>query len=83
MAGAEAWSGDNVGGVTRCTIEVIQGMLKAEHVHRIETLVLASREKARAWYNTVGLEYESTLRNFGVNGEDAALYVAFKPRRVN
>lgn len=83
MASPEAWSQTNAGGVTRCTIEVIQGMLKSDHVHRIETLVLASREKARAWYNKVGLEYESTLRNYGVNGEDAALYVAFKPQRVN
>lgn len=83
MASPEAWTRDHAAGVTACTKEVVEGMLKSDHVHRIETLVLASREKARAWYNNVGLQYESTLSSYGVNGEDAALYVALKKPRVN
>ena len=72
------------GGLTRLHKGVYRSWFMAsDHVHRIETLVLASREKARAWYNKVGLQYESTLSSYGVNGEDAALYVALKKPRVN
>ena len=42
--------------------------------HRIQTLVLSDRERAKAWYDTLGLEYEGTLRAYGAGGEDFDMY---------
>lgn len=51
--------------------------------HRIETVTLADRSRARAWYERLGLKFESTLPGYGVNGEDAVLYVALRgPERL-
>lgn len=46
--------------------------------HRVETVTLAAQEKARAWYPRIGLEFESTLRGYGANGEAAVMYVALR-----
>jgi len=45
-----------------------------EQGHRIQTLVLSSRERARTWYGTLGLEHEGTLRAYGTGGEDFEMY---------
>lgn len=45
-------------------------------IHRVETLCLASRTKARYWYEKVGLRFEATLKGFCVNGENAVSYVS-------
>ena len=42
--------------------------------HRIQTLVLSDRERAKAWYDTLGLECEGTLRAYGAGGEDFDMY---------
>lgn len=42
--------------------------------HRIQTLVLSDRKRAKVWYGTLGLEYEGTLREYGAGGEDFDMY---------
>lgn len=42
--------------------------------HRLQTLVLSDRAKARAWYGRIGLEHEGTLRAYGANKEDFDMY---------
>ncbi len=42
--------------------------------HRLQTLVLSDRAKARAWYGRIGLEHEGTLRAYGANGENIEMY---------
>lgn len=54
---------------------VITGMYEIvarEGIRRLETLCLKSRKRAQAWYKRLGLEYESTLKNFC--GEDAVMF---------
>lgn len=46
--------------------------------HRIETVTLADRAEARAWYERIGLTFESTQRGYGASGEDAVMYVALR-----
>jgi hypothetical protein len=57
---------------------VVRQMLAPDLAHRIETVTLADRSRARDWYTKIGLQYESTLRGYGVNGEDAVMYVALR-----
>lgn len=61
--------------VTQHVIDVIKKLCTGEQNIRLETICLATRERARRWYETIGLEYESTLRGYGVHGEDAVMYV--------
>ncbi len=42
--------------------------------HRIQTLVLSDRERAKAWYGTLGLKCEGTLHQYGAGGEDFDVY---------
>lgn len=44
--------------------------------HRIERSVLSSRKLAKRWYGTIGLKHESTMLNYGANGETFDMYVA-------
>lgn len=46
--------------------------------HRVETITLADRKRARDWYPKIGLQYESTQIGYGINGEDAVVYVALR-----
>lgn len=55
---------------------LIYGMLTDGLAHRIETVTLADRVKAQAWYAQIGLTFESTQRKYGSSGEDAVMYVA-------
>lgn len=64
--------------ITRLVRDVIRNTLVEEGVHRIETVTLADRHRARAWYEKIGLTYESTMPKFGANGEDAVMYVAVR-----
>lgn len=76
MARPEAWvKGNNI---TELVASVVADALKSG-VHRVETLCLASRERALRWYEKVGLTHEATLKNYGVKGEDCVLYVALRP----
>lgn len=43
---------------------------------RIETVTLPERSRARAWYEKIGLKFDSTLPGYCADGADAVLYVA-------
>ncbi len=58
--------------------KLLKGMLEDGLAHRIETVTLADRAKARAWYERIGLVFESTQRAYGSGGEDAVMYVALR-----
>lgn len=77
MATERAWSeyGRELTEVTR------SGMIdtiNACKIRRLETLCLASRKRAQAWYRVLGLRYESTLKNYASDGSDAVMYVRTK-----
>lgn len=77
LATAEAWEKHGVE-VTQHTQDIIRSMLAQGGAHRLETLTLASKSRARRWYDRLGLQFESTLKGFGVGGEAAVLYVALR-----
>lgn len=68
--------------MTRATRKVLSQMLSygdyGYKCHRIERSVLSSREGAKRWYGSIGLQHESTLRQYGAGGEDFDLYVLTK-----
>lgn len=72
LSGTELWAHGKA--VTEITRKVMLEMLDTG-AHRIETLCLASRKDARAWYEAVGLHFEAEFKNYGVSGETAAQYV--------
>jgi hypothetical protein len=47
-------------------------------VRRLETVTLATRTRARAWYERLGLHYESTASKASASGQDLVTYVAFR-----
>jgi len=57
---------------------LIKGMLDDKLAHRIETVTLADRAEAQAWYERIGLTFETTHRGYGSGGEDAVMYVALR-----
>lgn len=75
LATADAWEKHGAE-VTRITQDIVSGMLKQGGAHRLETITLASKSLARRWYARLGLQFESTLKGFGVGGETAVMYVA-------
>lgn len=76
LASGFAW--DHYGKqVTDMAAERLQYKLKSG-AHRIETLCLASRTLAHVWYRRIGLQLESTLKAYCVDGSDAVMYVALK-----
>lgn len=77
VAPDSAWYAHGAG-LTRAVRDVIHNTLAENAAHRIETVTLADRHRARAWYEKIGLSYESTLRGYGANGEDAVMYVALR-----
>jgi hypothetical protein len=73
LASKEGWELDP-DKVTECAIERLDFMVK-NGAHRLETLCLRSRKKAQRWYTTIGLAFESTLKGYCVDGDDAVMYV--------
>ncbi len=65
-------------GLTVEVARLIDWILDEEMVYRVETVTLASQTRARAWYEKIGLQQESTLRGFGAGGADAVMYVAVR-----
>ena len=61
--------------VTEHVVDVIKKLATSDEFIRLETICLESRDKAIRWYGQIGIEYESTLRSYGVNGENAVMYV--------
>ena len=76
MAREEVWTSHGKE-ISRLLKGLIAQQLQ-DGIHRVETIVLASREKTRRWYELIGLHFESHLHGFGVGGEDAAIYVALR-----
>lgn len=63
--------------ITKCTRRFMDGMLETER--RLQTLVLASRVQTAEWYvRGLKMEYEGTLKGFGMNGEDADMYARIR-----
>ena len=62
------------GEVTRHTADVMDKLATSDPYIRIETICLAERELVRAWYPKIGLNYESTMPNYGAHGENAVMY---------
>lgn len=59
--------------------ETMKLMFAQGKARRIQTLCLASREKACKWYEKgLRMERESIARNYGAQGEDIACYVRFR-----
>lgn len=80
LANQRAW--DEYGReVTVHTAKTRKELLKGQQHMRIETVCLASRKDAQEWYKAVGMEYESTMRGYGVNGENAVMYVSIQGAR--
>lgn len=75
IAPDSAWT-DHGEDLTETCKSLISGMLEDGLAHRIETVTLADRAKARAWYERIGLAFESTQRKYGSDGQDAVMYVA-------
>lgn len=69
-----AW--DHGADLTALVKGVIQQLLNEGLAHRVETVTLLSRRRARKWYEQLDLKEESTLRGYTVTGEDAVMYVA-------
>lgn len=62
---------------------ICRDQIAAVLAHRVETVTLADRAEARAFYERIGLTFESTLRGYGANGEDAVMYVAVRSVETN
>lgn len=69
--------------LTELCREQIRTQLAEKLAHRVETVTLADRQEARAWYERIGLTYESTLCGYGASGEDAVMYVAVRKAEVH
>lgn len=69
--------------LTEVCRKTMADMFEAKLAHRIETVTLADRSEARAWYERIGLTFEATLRGYGANGEDAVMYVAVRNEELH
>lgn len=76
MATPEAWARGSQ--ITERVAEIVQFVLDQPDVRRLETVTLASRAKARAWYERIGLHYESTACKASASGQDLVTYVALR-----
>lgn len=62
------------------TIHGMNEIIQREGIRRLETLCLASRERAQQWYERLGLSFESRLTAFAANGEDAVMYTMIQEK---
>jgi RimJ/RimL family protein N-acetyltransferase len=76
MATPLAWAGGN--GITECVARCVRSMFDDESVTRLETTTLATRTRARTWYERIGLHYESTTPKASASGHDLVTYVALR-----
>ncbi len=82
LASQKAWAEHGVEVTIHCR-RAVKDLVKGEQHIRLETMCLASRDKARAWYPRIGLEYESTLPAYGAFGETAVLYTKTQGAKEN
>lgn len=74
LASENAWA-EHGRELTAHTKAGMEEIMQREGIRRLETLCLASRKRAQAWYRVLGLRFESTLQSYAVNGEDAVMFV--------
>lgn len=73
----EAW-GKHRFAVTRAAKQTLDSLM-ASGVHRVECVSLWDRTEAHKWYTRcLGFVFESKMTGWGVNGEDAGLFVRLK-----
>lgn len=77
MATPAAWARGNQ--ITDRVAAVVRSMFENPEVRRLETVTLATRTRARDWYERIGLTYESTARAASATGQDLVTYVALRP----
>lgn len=82
LASNKAWAEYGIEVTLHCR-RAVKNLVKGKQNIRLETMCLASRDKARAWYPSIGLEYESTLPAYGAAGETAVLYVKTQGAKEN
>lgn len=82
LASNLAWAEYGVQVTIACR-RAVKELIKGKQHIRLETMCLASRDKARAWYLRIGLEYESTLPAYGAAGETAVLYTKTQGAKEN
>lgn len=73
MLATPKWT-EHVFEVTRTSRRVMKHILDNTPFKRLQTLSLASRTHAHAWYATIGLRPEGTLRKMGRAGEDFVMF---------
>lgn len=76
MSTPRAWK--KGGNITECVAKCVQSMLDDPEVLRLETTTLATRTRAHAWYERIGLHYESTACKASASGQDLVTYVALR-----
>jgi len=65
--------------ITKHSRFIMDELLKNPDVRRLQTSALSSRKQACEWYmRGLKMQYESTARKFGFNGEDMDIFVRFK-----
>ena len=74
LASEHAWA-EFGGEVTHHVIDVMEQVAQGQQHTRLETICLSTRKLAQRWYKRIGLTFESELKSYGVNGEDAVMYV--------
>jgi hypothetical protein len=54
---------------------LMDGLFREAGARRLQTNALASRAQAIEWYErSLGLVHEGTMRGYGINGEDVAMF---------
>ncbi len=76
MSTPDAWASGK--GITKRVAECVQAMFEDPSIQRLETATLATRTSARAWYERIGLHYESTACKASASGQDLVTYVALR-----
>jgi hypothetical protein len=65
--------------ITKETRKIVAAMFTETETRRLQIPVLASRVKACEWFvRGLKFEYEGTMKQYGVSGEDVAMYVKFR-----
>jgi hypothetical protein len=65
--------------ITKLCRETVNIMFSNEGTRRLQIAVLASREKTCEWYvRGMKFHYESTMQQFGAEGEDVSIYVKLR-----
>jgi len=82
LASNKAWDEHGLEVTLHCR-RAVKNLVQGKQNIRLETLCLASRDKARKWYPAIGLEYESTMPAYGAAGETAVLYTKTQGSKEN